>query len=134
MTTVIEYPDMELWASGYLRTGLSAWSARVGRRWPDVAAPSGYDVVVRDDSGGDHQFTADRRLGVTVLGVEGKHQETGRVAERVAALLRASPEDRTTPVARCTNVYGPYAIDSETPRPAYYLTADLRVVGTPTIL
>lgn len=130
MTTVLEFPDMELWAASYLRAGLAAWSARVGRRWPSGTVTTGYDVVCRDDSGPDQQFTADRLLGVTVLGPEGGHYETGRVAERVAALLRASPEDRATPVARCTAVRGPWVIDPDNARPAFYLTADLRVVGT----
>lgn len=128
MTTVLEFPDLELWAAGYFRTGLSSWSASVDRRWPTDT--TGYDVVVRDDSGPSGQFTADRNLAVTVIGPEGSHAETGRVAERVAVLLRASPEDLSTPVARCTTVRGPYAVDSDSRRPAFYLTADLRVVGT----
>lgn len=131
MTTVLEFPDLELWASAYLRAGLVSWSARVGRRWPPAdGTATGYDVVVRDDSGPSGQFTADRNLAVTVIGPEGSHAETGRVAERVAVLLRASPEDPSTPVARCTTVRGPYAVDSDSRRPAFYLTADLRVVGT----
>ena len=128
MTTVLEFPDLELWAAGYFRSGLAAWSASADRRWPTDT--TGYDVVVRDDSGPSGQFTADRNLAVTVIGPEGSHAETGRVAERVAVLLRASPEDPSTPVARCTTVRGPYAVDSDSRRPAFYLTADLRVVGT----
>lgn len=135
MTTALEYPDMELWLASYLRAGLSAWSAKVDRRWPATDAPvTGWDVVVRDDSGPDAQFTATRRVGVTVLGPEGEHYQTGRCAERAAALLRAAPEDPATPVVRTEDVRGPYSIDSGGRRPAFYLTADLRVVGTPITL
>lgn len=136
MATVIEYPDLELWAAGYLRAGLTAWSATADRRWPTTAgfAATGYDVIVRDDSGPDQQFHADRLLGVTVLGPEGSHQATGRCAERAAALLRASPENLAAPVVRCTAIRGPYAIESDTGRPTFYLTADLRIVGTPVTL
>lgn len=131
MATVLEYPDLELWLATYLRWGLAAWSARVDRLWPAATAPTtGFDVVVRDDSGPDAQFYADRRVGVTVLGPEGQQQQAGRCAERVAVLLRAAPVDIATPVARAT-VRGPWATDSGGRRPAYYLTADLRVVGSP---
>lgn len=132
MTTVLEYADLELLLAAYLRAELTAWSARAGREWPSAAAAvTGYDVVVRDDGGPDQQFHADRLVGVTVLGPEGEHYQTGRCAERVAVLLRAAPENQTIPIARCTTVRGPYSIDSGGRRPAFYLTADLRVVGTP---
>ena len=132
MTTVIEYPDLELWLAGYFRSKLTAWAAKADRRWPKSG--NGYDVVVRDDSGPDAQFHADRMVGVTVLGPQGEQASTQRCAERVAALLRASPEDRATPVVRTNAVRGPYAIASDTNRPAYYLTAGLRVVGSPVTL
>ena len=132
MTTVIEYPDLELWLAGYFRSKLTAWAAKADRRWPKSG--NGYDVVVRDDSGPDAQFHADRMVGVTVLGPQGEQAATQRCAERVAALLRAAPEDRTTPVVRTDAVRGPYAIESDTNRPAYYLTAGLRVVGSPVTL
>lgn len=132
MATVLEYGDLEMWAASYLRAGLSGWSAAVDRLWPAAdASTAGYAVVVRNDSGPDQQFTADRILAVTVLGPEGSHAETGRCAERAAALLRAAPEDASTPVVRCTAIRGPYAVDSGGRRPAFYLTADLRVVGQP---
>ncbi len=133
MTTVLEYPDLELWAAAYFRAGLTGWAAKADRRWP-AAGGIGYDVVVRDDSGPDAQFHADRLMGVTVLGPPGEQQATHRCAERVAALLRASPEDSATPVVRVDRVNGPYAIESDTNRPTYYLTAGLRVVGSPITL
>lgn len=132
MTTVLEFPDLELWAAGYFRSGLASWSASADRRWPTDS--TGYDVVVRDDSGPDAQFTADRLLAVTVLGPPGAQSATQRCAERAAALLRASPEVSTTPVVRVDSVRGPYAIESDTNRPTYYLTAGLRVVGSPITL
>lgn len=132
MTTTLEYPDLELWAAGYLRAGLASWAPTADRRWPDpTGAATGYHVVVRDDSGPDAQFHADRLLSVTVLGPEGEQHDTGRCAERAAALLRVSPEDRTTPVVRVDQVRGPYATDAGGRRPAYTLTAGLRVVGQP---
>ena len=132
MAQVLEYADLELSLTAYLRAGLTGWAARVDRLWPDAAAAvTGYDVVIRDDGGPDEQFTADRLAAVTVLGPEGEHYQTGRCAERAAVLLRATPEDPTVPVVHCAAVRGPYSIDSGGRRPAYYLTADLRVIGKP---
>ena len=135
MTTAIEYPDLELWAAGYLRTGLASWSAKVGREFPKPDASFTYAAVVRDDSGPDQQFTAARLLGVTVIGPAGEHYQTGRCAERAAALLRISAgPGADTPVARCRSVRGPYAVPSDTGRPEFYLTADLIVTGSPITL
>ena len=135
MTTAIEYPDLELWAAGYLRAGLASWSATVGREFPAPGATFGYAVVVRDDSGADQQFTASRLLAVTVIGPGGEHYQAGRCAERVAALLRISAgPGADTPVARCRSVRGPYAVPSNTGRPELYLTADLIVTGSPITL
>lgn len=135
MTTAIEYPDLELWAAGYLRTGLAAWSAKVGREFPAPDASFTYAAVVRDDSGPDAQFTASRLLAVTVIGPAGAYQATRAVAERAAALLRVSASPgASTPVARCVTVRGPYSVASGTGRPEFYLTADLIVVGSPITL
>lgn len=135
MTTVLEYADLELSLTGYLRAGLVAWSARVDRRWPPPDVTTGFDVVVRDDSGPDVQFHADRLIAVTILGPEGSHAETSRVAERVAVLFRAAPESPAVPVVRTDAVRGPYAIDPPGGRrPALYLTAGLRVIGSPITL
>lgn len=130
MTTVIEYGDLELWAAGYLRAGLAAWSAKVGREFPAPGATFTYAAVVRDDSGPDRQFTASRLLAVTIIGPAGAYQATKAVAERAAALLRASAGPGTsTPVAACLTVRGPYSVP-DTGRPEFYLTADLITVGT----
>lgn len=131
MTTAIEYPDLELWAAGYLRARLAAWSVSVDRRFPAPGVSFTYAAVVRDDGGPDQQFTATRSLAVTVIGPEGEHYQTGRCAERAAALLRVSHTDTTGPVARCVTVRGPYAVPSDTGRPEFYLTADLILVGSP---
>ena len=134
MTTAIEYGDLELWAATYLRTGLAAWSAKVGREFPAPDATFTYAAVVRDDSGPDHQFTASRLLAVTVIGPAGAHQSTRAVAERAAALLRVcAVPGASSPVAACRTVRGPYSVP-DAGRPEFFMTADLIVVGSPITL
>lgn len=136
MTTisVLEYPDIELWLSGWLRDHLADWSPRVDRRFPRSDETVNWWVVVRDDSGPDAQFSATRTVAVTCIGPEGEHAATQAFAQRVAALIRAAAiPGASTPVAFVQSVRGPYAVDGD-PLPHFYTTADLTVVGTPLTL
>ena len=131
MSTVLEYPDMELWLSGYLRAGLAAWSPTVDRRFPETGTTYTNWVVVRDDSGSDAQFTASRLVAVTIIGPDGAQSATERLAQRAAALIRASAiPGPTTPVVNVRTVRGPWALTSGA-RPQFYLTAELSIVGIP---
>ena len=134
MIPAVEFPDLELWLAGYLRDGITGSTA--GRRFPDPKATlTGFHVVVRDDSGADRSIvTADRRVGVTVIGPESAgYAATRAAAERVASLLRTSPAPGDlSPVAACLSVRGPYSLDA-VGRFEFYLTAELVVVGKSTL-
>ena len=122
---VIEFPDVELWATGWLRPQLADWSPFVSNQL--TTHTKAFAVIVRDDSGPDGLVTAERRVGVRVIGTD--KVRTGALARRVAALLRgaALPE---TPVAAVGSIRGPYRVDSpDSTTVEWYLTAELTVVG-----
>ena len=132
MTTIVEHADLELALCSYLRPKLQAtWSAKVDRAFPATTWVPGFAVVVRDDSGPDLSLvTAQRNVGITIIGPQGSYQQTGQLAQRVAALLRVAADDPATPVAACVAVRGPYSLGA-TGRTEFYLTGDLVVVGHP---
>ena len=122
----LEYDDLELWLTGWLRPQLTAWSPWVDRKFPGTDWTPGYAVVVRDDSGPDLSIvTAQRVAGVTVVGPEVSYQQTAQLAQRVSTLLRSVA---SSPVAACVAVRGPYS-QPAVGRVEFYLTADLIVVG-----
>lgn len=129
----IEFPDLELWLCGYLRTNLAAWAPLVDRRFPATTWTPGFAVVVRDDGGPSRMVTAERRIGVTVIGAD--HAATRALAERVAALIRVSPAPGSvSPVAAVDAVNGPYSVEAAPGRAEFYMTAGLIVAGEPITL
>lgn len=125
----VEYDDLELWATSYLRPLLIAWPASVDRRFPDRAWTPGFWVVVRDDSGGDLSVvTARRSMGFTVIGPESRYADTARLAQRVASLIRSSLIPGPSSPVAAASVRGPYSLDAAG-RSEFHLSADLTVVG-----
>lgn len=126
----LSFADMEAWAVGWLTPKLApgTW---VARTFPPTNSAVALAVVVRDDSGADDGWLlGQRRLGFTVLAHD--YQTAGDAARLVAAWLRASPADLSTPVVKVT-IRGPYSVSTD-PRTEFYLTADLTVVGQPVTL
>lgn len=109
MTAPIVFPDVELWATGYLRTALADYGYGgifvSNRRESQVPA-----VWVRRDGGGAlDQVREVPRLGVNVFAVSEK--AAADLARTVSALLVAAPNGN--PVLRVREISGPSPIADE---------------------
>lgn len=117
MLTAVTFPDVELWATAFLRSALAARSEPyaagvfVGITVPD--ARSDRMVVVRRDGGPRlDQVRESARLTVRVWGRS--DQEASDLARLVAALLWASPDG--APVVRVSQSSGPSAVPDVQPQ------------------
>jgi hypothetical protein len=129
MLTPVEFPDVELWATGYLRSALAARSepyaasVLVGVVVPDVRRDR--MVMVRRDGGPRlDQIRESARLTVRVWGRT--EQEASDLARIVSALLWASPDG--DPVLRVSQNSGPSPIPDE--QPQRLMSFDVVVRGT----
>lgn len=129
MLAPVAFPDVELWATGYLRSALAARSepyaagVLVGVIVPDVRRDR--MVMVRRDGGPRlDQIRESARLSVRVWGRT--EQEASDLARLVAALLWASPDG--DPVLRVTQNSGPSPIPDE--QPQRLMSFDVVVRGT----
>ena len=123
MTTPVIFPDVELWATGYLRTALASHGYPgmfvSNRRETQATA-----VWVRRDGGPAGQVLETPRLAVNVFAPS--EQAVADLARTVSALLCAAPDG--APVTRCTQVSGPSAIPDES-GPRRFMTFELTVRG-----
>lgn len=120
---VVVFPDLELWATGYLRTALGAEADHVGNQDDTSAAKR---VVVRRDGGPQlSPVTEDARLGVRVFAPT--EQEATDLARLTQAHLAASVGQG--PVRRYRGLSGPSALPDPS-GPMRYLTCELTVVGS----
>lgn len=123
------FPDVELWATGYLRAALAArtepYAAAV---YVGTAVPSTRRdrmVTVRRDGGPRLDVIREAaRLGVNVWGKT--EQEVSDLARLVRALLWAAPDGK--PVTKVTELSGPSPIPDVQPR--RFLTFELVVRGS----
>lgn len=129
MTTPVVFPDVELWATGWLRAALAgrpepyAADVLVGVVVPTTRRPR--MVMFRRDGGPRLDATREAaRLGVNVWG--SSEQEASNLARLVAALLWAAPDGN--PVCKATQLAGPSPVADEQPR--RYMTFELVVRGT----
>lgn len=129
MTTPVIFPDVELWATGWLRAALAARAepyatdVLVGVVVPTTRRPR--MVMVRRDGGRRLDATREApRLGINVWG--SSEQEAGDLARLVAALLWAAPDG--SPVLRASQLAGPSPVADAQPR--RYMTFELVVRGT----
>lgn len=128
---VVVFPDVEMWACGYLRPALAARpepyaeDVYVGNVVP--ATRTQRMVVVRRDGGPRLDRTRDSaRLTVRVWG--GSEQEATDLARLVAALLWAAPDGN--PVIRVDQPTGPSPVADDSRQPLRLQTFDLIVRGT----
>jgi hypothetical protein len=123
VSTPIIFPDVELWATGVLRTALASHGypgIYVGNT-RGTAIPA---VWVRRDGGPAGQVLEVPRLGINVFHTT--EQKVADLARTVSALLRAAADG--TPVTRVVQTMGPSPIaDSSGPR--RYMTFELTVHG-----
>lgn len=126
MSTPIVFPDVELWATGYLRAalaGLGHGDVYVSNRRGNQTKA----VWIRRDGGPvlDKVLEAPR-LGVNVYAAGDTDQAVSELAGLVSALLRAGANG--SPVVRVDQTSGPSPVPDPIPR--RYLTFDLVVRGT----
>lgn len=125
MTTPIIFPDVELWATAYLRTALAA-HGYVGMAVSNRRESQATAVQVRRDGGPTlDQVRESARLGVNVYAPT--EQAATDLARTVSALLRAAADG--APVLRVTQTSGPSPIADES-GPRRYMTFELTIRGT----
>lgn len=114
---VVVFPDLELWATGYLRTALAARtepyaaSVYVSNAVPDPRRDR--MVTIRRDGGPRLDVVREAaRIGVNVWGRT--EQEASDLARLVAALLWAAPDGN--PVCKVTQLSGVSPIADAQPR------------------
>lgn len=124
MSTPIIFPDVELWATGYLRTALASHG------YPSMFVSNKREtqttaVWVRRDGGPtlDHVREA-ARLGVNVFAPT--EQAATDLARTVSALLRAAADG--SPVVLVTQTSGASPIPDES-GPRRYMTFEITVRG-----
>jgi hypothetical protein len=123
MSTPIVFPDVELWACGYLRPALAA-HGYAGTFVSNKRTTAAVAVWVRRDGGGTlDQIRAAPRLTVNVFHTS--EQTVTDLARTVSALLVAAPDGN--PVLRVTEVAGPTPVADASPR--RYMTFELVVRG-----
>ena len=131
MNPIIVFPDVELWATEYLRFVLSARpepytnGVYVSNTIPGTRRPR--MVIVRRDGGPRLDLVREAaRLGVQVW------SETDRdatdLARLTAALLWAAPNG--DPILRVTQSAGPTPVADLSGKPIRYMTFELTVRGT----
>jgi hypothetical protein len=123
VSTPVIFPDVELWATSYLRTALAS-HGYPGMFVSNKRETQTTAVWVRRDGGPAGQVLETPRLGVNVYAPT--EQAVTDLARTVSALLRAAPDG--APVTRVTQVSGPSPIpDASGPR--RYMTFELVVRG-----
>lgn len=123
MPTAVIFPDVELWASGYLRTALAA-NGYPGMFVSNTRGTQTTAVWVRRDGGPAQQVTEDARLGVNVYAPT--EQAVGDLARVVSALMRAAAGNGS--VRRVRQALGPSPVP-DTSGPRRYMTFELTLRG-----
>ena len=126
------FPDVELWATTYLRAALAARPepyavARVGnsKASEKVKPYPARQVVVRRDGGPQDGLFDDARVTVRVWGDD--EQDAADLSRLVRALLMVAPGDG--PVVRVESSTGPQGVPGDT-QPQKFFTVDIRTRGS----
>jgi hypothetical protein len=122
VTEAVIFPDVELWATGYLR-GALATSGYPGIFVSNRRESQTVAVWVRRDGGPADVVTEDARLGVNVFAAT--EQAVNDLARTVSALMRAAPGNG--PAKWVRQPMGPSPITDNQPR--RYMTFEVRVKG-----
>jgi hypothetical protein len=123
VTTPIIFPDVELWAVGYLRTALAS-HGYPGMFVSNKRETQATAVWVRRDGGPTLDVVREApRLSVNVFAPT--EQAVTDLARTVSALLRAAPDG--SPVLRVTQTLGPSPIADSSPR--RFMTFEITVRG-----
>lgn len=125
MSPAVIFPDVELWATRYLRDALAAHGFPgvyvSNRRESQTVA-----VWVRRDGGSPVNEVMERaRLGINVFAAGATDELVSRLARTVSALLRAGADGR--PVCRVEELLGPSPVSD--PLPRRYMTYEVTLRG-----
>lgn len=130
MSTPVVFPDIELWATTWLRAALLeraepyAQNVLVGVVLPTTRRDR--MVMVRRDGGARLDVARDApRMGVNVWGRT--EQEASDLARLVAALLWSAPDG--DPVCKATQMSGPSPVTDVQPR--RFMSYEFVTYGTP---
>jgi hypothetical protein len=137
---MITPPDMELWATKYIRSCLSSlgYDVEVSNKEPEDLSAADMTrplVVIRDDSGAQESaVTYDRSLGVSVLwGSRQDDKTTGDIARLVMAIMADDgiAEAAGSPVASVERdgCNGPYSVTEQQDLHRKYMTVEYTIVG-----
>lgn len=131
MPAAVVFPDIELWATGYIRTALAgrpesyALNVHVSNETPRSRRDR--MVIVRRDGGPRlDEVREAARLAVRVWGRT--EQEATDLARLVRALIWVAPDGN--PVLRVTELSGPTPVADESKQPLRYMTFELTLRGT----
>lgn len=123
------FPDVELWATGYLRTALAArsepFAAGVYVSNTKPSTNRARTVVVRRDGGPQRGLFDFPRMSVRVWA--DKEQDAADLARLVQALLVVSPGNG--PVVAASVLSGPQGIPDDS-QPQKYLSVELQTRGS----
>jgi len=129
MSHAVLFPDVELWATGYLRTALDSRTepytdnVYVGNVVPDTRASR--MVVVRRDGGPLDRLRDTARLVVRTWATS--EQDVNDLARMVGALLWAAPDGQ--PVIRVDQPTGPTPVADPSRQPLRLQTFEVVVRG-----
>lgn len=128
----VVFPDVPLWATGYLRAALAGRSesytsnVHVGTKMP--AKRPARAVILRRD-GGPRLDSARESARLSVQVWAGTEQDVNDLTRMVRALVWAAPDG--DPVVRVDDSAGPSTIVDESDQPGRYMTFDVIVRGVP---
>jgi hypothetical protein len=136
---VVLFDDIELWATGTLRTMLAARAepytdnVYIGNDLPRNATTGEPErrprmVTVRRDGGPRDEAAPLESPSIAVNVWAETDQDANDLARMVAALLWSSPDG--DPVVKVTQTTGPSDINDPSGQPRKYMTFDLRSRGT----
>lgn len=128
MTELVEFPDVELWVTGYLRAALAANGYPSVRVADTYAGTSPLEVWVQRDGGPALDVVRERpRVRVNCFADGPPHTAVNNLSRRVSTLMRAAGNQG--PVRRVEQLSGPTTIPDS--RPRRYMLFELILVGSP---
>ena len=124
---LVEYPNVVLTVTTYLRTALAA-HGYPGIRVADTYKGSGVEVWVQRDGGPQLDVVREQaRIRINVFAPGSNSQAVDDLARRVSTLMRAAADG--APILRVQQVTGPTSIADTMPRRLLNFEVDVRGTG-----
>lgn len=127
MTEATEFPNVVLWATGYLRTALQANGYATVRVADTYKGSAPFEVWIQRDGGPVLDVKRELpRLRINCYADGTSSQPVDDLARRVSTIMRAAAG--AGPVRKVTQMSGPTSIEDT--RPRRYMLFELTVVGS----